>query len=163
VERKRNHNHGLAPLARSHSAVEAGLYAREATEGTYRRLREQAAMLLLAGWVVIVDATFLKRAQRDLFRALAQSLRVAFAIVDFSAPMEELRRRIVRRARAAADASDADLEVLAHQVRSHEALASDEAADVWTMSEAREAEAPYQAQWKPLLDRLGLVSPAASA
>ena len=70
VERKRLF--GLASTARSGSTTNAGIYAPDAHALAYGRLRELAAMLLRAGWSVIVDATFLKRADRDAFRVLAR-------------------------------------------------------------------------------------------
>jgi predicted kinase len=51
---------------------------------------------------VIVDATWLQRAQRDAFRRLATQLGVPFTIPDFQAREETLRRRVAsREARAA--------------------------------------------------------------
>ena len=70
VERKRLA--GLAPLADSRAARPDGdLYAEAATEATYARLNALARQALTAGWPVIVDAAFLRRDQREAFRALA--------------------------------------------------------------------------------------------
>ncbi len=59
VERKRLF--GLAPDAASGGTI----YTPEATARTYARLAELAESILAAGWSVIVDAAFLKRAERD--------------------------------------------------------------------------------------------------
>jgi predicted kinase len=77
-----------------------------------------------------VDATFLKRAQRDAFRAVAARLGVPFAIADVVASAAVLRERVSRRQQGRADASEADLAVLEHQLRSEEPLGPDEQAAV---------------------------------
>ena len=71
VERKRSHGYGAR--ARSQGAIDRGLYTPEATEATYRRVCTLAGGVVAAGHVAIVDATFLKRWQRDLFRQLASA------------------------------------------------------------------------------------------
>ena len=69
VERKRSHGYGARE--RSQGAIDRGIYAPDATEATYRRVCALAGGVVAAGHVAIVDATFLKRWQRDLFRQLA--------------------------------------------------------------------------------------------
>ena len=86
--------------------------------------------MLDAGWPVIVDATFTARWQRDLLHEQAQSRDVAFHILDFQVPVSTLRERIIHRAQAGNDASEADLNVLQHQIDSEEALAADEQASI---------------------------------
>ncbi len=124
VERKRLH--GLARDAASGSAVGAGIYAANAHERTYSHLREQAAMLLQAGWSVVVDAAFLKRADRDTFRALAQQMGASFSILAPQASPEQLRQRILARSAAGSDASEATLAVLTQQMQTIEPLGPDE-------------------------------------
>lgn len=124
VERKRLS--GFAADAPSGSELGKQLYTDEATRRTYVRLRELAAELLLAGYRVIVDATFLLARERDDFRALADELRVPFAILHCDAPPEELRARIRARAASRTDASEADCAVLEHQIAYQEPLRSAE-------------------------------------
>jgi aminoglycoside phosphotransferase family enzyme/predicted kinase len=121
VERKRLH--GLAPEARTGADVGAGIYAPEATHRTYARLREVARAVIEAGFPAVVDAAFLARADRDLFRALARKEGVPFAIAACEAPEPVLRERIAARARARADPSEATLEVLTRQLVTAEPLA----------------------------------------
>ena len=128
VERKRLA--GLGALARSGSGVGQALYAADATRQTYSHLSRLAGAVLDAGWPAIVDATFTARWQRDLLRDLAQSRGVAFHILDFQIPVATLRERIIHRARKGSDASEADLNVLQHQIDTEEALAADEQADI---------------------------------
>ena len=117
VERKRLF--GLAPDAASGGTI----YTPEATARTYARLAELAESTLAAGWSVIVDAAFLKRAERDAFHALASRLGVPFAILAPVAPTDELARRIAARQN---DASEATLAVLAQQLQWFEPLGADE-------------------------------------
>ncbi len=124
VERKRRH--GLPARARSASAPGAGLYAHAETDLTYGRLAELGAWALAGRYCVVVDATFLKRAQRDAFRALASATGASFAIAACQAPERVLRVRIERRARDDGDASEASLAVLAMQLAGQEPLGRDE-------------------------------------
>lgn len=125
VERKRLA--GLAPLQRS---ADAGLdiYTAEATVRTFDRLHALADGALEAGYPVIVDAAFLRRAERDRFRALARQRRVPFAILHCHADGRALRERVAQRQAHGGDPSEADLQVLARQSAWAEPLAADEQA-----------------------------------
>ena len=120
VERKRLH--GLAAHAASGAGLGEGIYAPEATHRAYARLLELARVVLEAGFPAVADATFLARADRDAFRALARTLSVPFAIAACEAPEPVLRERIAARERAAVDASEASLDVLARQLLSADPL-----------------------------------------
>ncbi len=45
-----------------------GLYTPAATQATYQRLATLAREVIEAGWIALVDAAFLRRWQRELFR-----------------------------------------------------------------------------------------------
>ncbi len=128
VERKRMA--GLDALAKSGAGVGEALYAADATQRTYQRLAELAGQLLDAGWPVIVDATFTARWQRELLRETARARKVEFRILDFPVPVATLRERVVQRARAGGDASEANLAVLQHQLDTEEPLGADERAEI---------------------------------
>lgn len=128
IERKRLF--GYAPSDHTGSGVEQGLYSQAGTRRTYRQLANLASTVVRAGFSAVVDATFLKRWQRDLLRETAEELSVPFHILDFRAPRKVLGRRIARRARDMEDASDADIAVVSHQLRTRERLAQDEQASV---------------------------------
>lgn len=125
IERKRLF--GLTAQQRSLSAIEGGIYTRDASARTYQHLAETARTILASGYSVIVDATFLKREQRDLFGALAKALRLPWVILHFSADEETLRANIRARLRAGGDASEADLAVLEQQLAGYEDFERDEA------------------------------------
>jgi uncharacterized protein len=120
IERKRLA--GLPPLAPTGSGVGSGLYSADSSRRTFDRLAVLASSIVAAGFPVIVDATFLRRAEREQFQALADRLRVPFVILDFPTDEATCRERIGLRAKQGADASEATEAVLDHQVRIHEAL-----------------------------------------
>lgn len=117
VERKRLH--GLAPDADSGGTI----YTPAAHARTYARLAELAEAILRAGWSAIVDAAFLKRAERDLFRTLAARLGVACHLIAPQAVPAELARRLAQRK---GDASEATAAVLDSQLQVFEAPGTDE-------------------------------------
>ena len=114
VERKRLH--GLALDARTQAALDAGIYSAAASRRTYEHLAALAAGILEAGYPAIVDAAFLQREQRDLFRQLADERGASCAIAACTAPEAILRRRVIERQSGAGDASDAGAAVLEHQL-----------------------------------------------
>jgi len=126
VERKRLH--GLPALAATQSGVGAGIYSPAATTATYEQLRNLARSIVKADFPAIVDAAFLKRAERDAFRGLAAELAVPFLVLDCRAPEAALRERVAAREREGRDASEAGLAVLEHQIAAAEPLAPDERA-----------------------------------
>ena len=135
VERKRLF--GLDETARAAAAPGEALYHPAASERTYRRLAELAALIVEAGFPVIVDATFLKRDQREAFQALAKRLGVPFLILHCHAPLPLLCRWISERQAAGTDASDADLAVLEHQIATQEPLLPAERACTLDLDTAR--------------------------
>ena len=124
VERKRLF--GLASTERMASSTLNELYAADAHVRTYNHLRELAEMLLRNGWSVIVDAAFLKRADRTVFRVLARDTGAAFGILAPQATPEQLRDRIQARMALGNDASDATLNVLTQQMHAIEPLEANE-------------------------------------
>jgi aminoglycoside phosphotransferase family enzyme/predicted kinase len=126
LERKRMH--GLDAAARTGAPVGGGIYAAQDTADTYDRLARAAEAVLAGGVPVLVDATFLKRAQREAFHRLAARLDVPFRIAHFEASPQALRARVTVRARQGTDASEAGLAVLEQQLTGIEPLTTDERA-----------------------------------
>ena len=138
LERKRLH--GLGPLEKSGSRPGAGVYAASATRATYDTLLSHAALGLRAGLNVVVDATFLRRADRAAFRRLAAEAQAGFAILSFTAPPRVLRRRVERRAARGGDASEATPKVLEHQLAAHQPPDAEELAFVLTVNTENEVD-----------------------
>jgi len=124
VERKRLF--GFAALERS--TGDAQIYGPDATQRTFERLADCAQAALRAGYPVIIDAAFLRRAERDAFRALAAGLGVPFAILHCSASEAHLRERVTARGASGDDPSEADLDVLERQIRFAEPMSDEERA-----------------------------------
>ncbi len=124
VERKRLF--GLGASQSSQGRVAAGIYGGASTARTYARLLEMARIALVAGWPVIVDAAFLRAAERANFAALAAELCVPFAILDCRAALPLLRLRLERRKAGGSDASEADVAVLERLRAVAEPLTEDE-------------------------------------
>lgn len=126
VERKRLF--GLPALAKSADVVPGGIYTPEASQRTYARLTALARDVLFAGLPVLVDATCLKVAQRQLFMTLAQELGVPCRILALDAPVDVLRQRVLQRAAKGSDPSEADVAVLEGQFKGREPLTTQELA-----------------------------------
>lgn len=124
IERKRLA--GLDELAKSGSGMESGIYTRDFSHRTYEHLAVLAEKLLQAGWSVLIDATFIARWQRELFRQLAERCNAPLHILDFAVPDEILRQRVQARSAEGRDASEADVAVLEQQLKTHEPLGQDE-------------------------------------
>jgi uncharacterized protein len=121
IERKRLF--GYSAKAKTVSGIDTGVYTKEAGQKTYSHLAELAKAVLQAGFSVIVDAAFLKVEQRNMFRQLANELKVRFIIIDFQAAEETLCNRITLRQN---DPSEATIDVLHQQMQSAQPLSDDE-------------------------------------
>ncbi|MEN8801547.1 MAG: AAA family ATPase [Thiogranum sp.] len=124
IERKRMS--GLEAGEKSRSGLEEGLYSASQTDKTYLHLAELATGVLQAGYSVIVDATFLQRRYRDVFRRLAEKHKLPFTIVHCVATDKELEQRIQARGLEGRDPSEANLEVLNAQRKNQQPFDPDE-------------------------------------
>lgn len=104
----------------------ADLYSSQATRQTYELLASAAAAIISAGYHALIDATFLKREQRQQFLTLARQLNVPCIILDFQAPRELLIEWINDRIARGSDVSDANVAVLEQQISNQEQLTTDE-------------------------------------
>lgn len=129
IERKRLF--GLDALANSQSAPGQGIYSAQASQKTYAHLRALASAAIHAGCSVVVDASFLRRADRDAFADLAACTGAHFQILPAEARISELRARIRARLASGHDASEANLTVLEQQLKAIEPLTRQERAKVF--------------------------------
>ena len=112
VERKRLA--GLSALASS-SAAGLQIYTEAFNERTWQHLHQQATLVLQAGYPLIVDAAFLKQAQRQLVRSAAEALGVPWRILHCHADRALLAQRLDERQALGKDSSEATAAVLALQ------------------------------------------------
>jgi len=96
------------------------LYSVEMNVRTYQAMFTAAKKVLNAGFSVILDATFLRREQREQVRVLATSAQVESWIcwLDIAEPV--LRQHIRQRMQTGTDVSDADLRVLDMQLKQYQ-------------------------------------------
>ncbi len=153
VERKRLF--GLAALADSRALPGRDIYSADATQRTYARLTELARTLLGAGYPVIVDAAFLKYAERMQFRTLAQELSVPFVIASVQAPPTALRARIQNRQEASPDASEANVNVLELLEAVQEPLRADELRSVTVFTNDQAGALSASPAWSRLTALIG--------
>ena len=127
VERKR-----LLPDADS-----ATLYAADASTATYQRLHQLAEQALEGGSAVVLDATYLQKAQREAAQALAERLSAPLLIIQCEAPLPLIEQWLEERQQQGEDPSDATLEVVKAQLSSREPLDDAEAAHSFAIDTSR--------------------------
>ena len=98
---------GLSPEQKTKTAFGKGIYTEDITRKVYEEMVKRAKELLSDGKRVVLDATFLKRWQRDLGRENFKNPLFILA----SASEEEIRRRLSNRK----DVSDADFSIYLKQ------------------------------------------------
>jgi uncharacterized protein len=126
VERKRLF--GEQPNA-DQGQLSAGIYSEDASLATYQRLHRLAELALHAGFPVVIDATYLKQAQRQAAWQIAEASAVPFLILDCHAPEDVIASWLSQRQAAGVDPSDATLEVIQAQQASREPLSVEEQAN----------------------------------
>lgn len=113
---------GMSARERSESGLAEGIYSAHFSQATYGRLLELAGLIVDAGFIAIVDATFLVVGQRESFQELADALGIPFVILHCQLPAEELKHRILQREQEGADPSEAGITVLERQMVTAEPL-----------------------------------------
>jgi aminoglycoside phosphotransferase family enzyme/predicted kinase len=105
---------------------EAELYSDAASRRTYERLHSLANTVLHAGLPVVIDATYLKHAQRAAAAQVAETSGTPFLILDCHAPDAVIASWLAQRQQQGTDASDATLAVVQAQQASREPLSDEE-------------------------------------
>lgn len=113
--------------------VGSARYSADADQQLYQHLVDMAEIILQAGFAVIVDATFLQRAQRDAFKNLAQRCKVPWRIIHLRTEESLLRQRINTRLALGDDVSEATPAVLQLQIHAAESLTPEERAYTLTL------------------------------
>lgn len=121
VERKR-----LFGEQKVENTPQAGIYAADASAATYARLNEIADTVLRAGFPVVLDATFLKREQRDAAAKIAEATGAPFLILDCNAPQAVIAAWLAQRQADKNDPSDATLTIIEEQQATRDPLSAEE-------------------------------------
>nr|WP_221189901.1 bifunctional aminoglycoside phosphotransferase/ATP-binding protein [Azomonas macrocytogenes] len=106
--------------------LDTGIYDKQSSEATYKRLNELAETVLQAGFSVVLDATYIKQVQRQSARSVAEATGVPFLILDCQAPMELILEWLAERQAEGSDPSDATEAVIRAQQASQEPLTTEE-------------------------------------
>jgi aminoglycoside phosphotransferase family enzyme/predicted kinase len=139
VERKRHF--GLWGESQDgHPRPDAALmYSPQVSRWLYReRLLSCSEAALSAGFSVVVDATFLRRADRQTFRSLAGRLGVRFTVLVCACDEQLAHQRLESRRREGQDPSDADADVLARQLERIEPIDAEERQPMGSVVQASE-------------------------
>ena len=106
--------------------LHGGIYSADASQATYARLHQLAQQILQSGFPVVIDATYLKAAQRQAAWQVAESTGTPFLILDCRAPDAVIAGWLSQRQNEGNDPSDATLEVIQAQQNSREPLDAQE-------------------------------------
>lgn len=123
VERKRLFGEQAEQAA---GQLQQGIYADDASQKTYQHLHQLAGTILRAGFPVVIDATYLKQAQRQAAADVASETGVPFLILDCNAPDAVIASWLAQRQADQNDPSDATLEVVAAQQANRDPLTGEE-------------------------------------
>lgn len=124
VERRRLFGRWGTPVA---PLRQGEAYSPAITAELYGQILPAAAEAVIeAGLTVVVDATFLKREQREVFIKLADRCQVPWVILVCKVPLEVARERIHKRRAQHQDPSEADEAVLMRQWQEIEPLNAEE-------------------------------------
>jgi aminoglycoside phosphotransferase family enzyme/predicted kinase len=138
VERLRLHGRWGCGSAQGPAQDNHNPYDPAVTERLYGEVLLEAAGAALAGGLsVVVDATFLKRSQRQAFINLARARGAGFGILECSVPLNLALGRLEQRRSQEDDVSEADAEVVMAQMAVVEPLDAWEKAWVLDANDSR--------------------------
>ncbi len=103
---------GIAPTEHRYEAFEKGIYSKEYTDMTYKKMVEIAKISLNKGKDVILDATFREREYRELVQKELGFAKIFWILC--TAPDDVVKERIVKR-KESEDISDARWEIYLSQ------------------------------------------------
>ncbi len=113
-------------LRQIYPQLPASRYSENSRNQIYDLMLKIAEPLLIAGFNVILDATFLAADNRQKARQLAHQRGVNFQILHTEVDTEELKQRLERRASDDKEPSEADMRVVRQQQQTQEPLTAEE-------------------------------------
>jgi aminoglycoside phosphotransferase family enzyme/predicted kinase len=102
------------------------LYAADVSTATYEALHQLADVVLHAGFPVVIDATYLKREQREGAAKVAEATGAPLLILDCTAPQAVIASWLEQRQAKNEDPSDATMAVIEAQQANREPLTAEE-------------------------------------
>jgi hypothetical protein len=125
-DRTRKEMAGIPLDERSQDGYNEGIYSPAFSNAVYLELLARARDELRSGCSVIVDASFQRRSDRELFQHLAKAAGVSFAIVETRCDEEIVRQRLKERSRQRHSVSDGRWEIFPRQKDSFDAFTEHE-------------------------------------
>ncbi len=107
---------GLEAETAVHVPYGEGIYSKEMSRTTYRRLEQLAGNELVSGRSVVIDAGFGSHAERIVFARLAASYHAQFLILFAQCDQDQQRERLCERMVHGSSVSDGRVELLDQQV-----------------------------------------------
>lgn len=107
------------------------LYSHDSVAKVYEHLYSLAELILKAGYIVILDAAYLKQSERLRARQIAEMEGIPFLIVECEAPLSVIEKNITLRVSKGGDFSDATLDVVENQLKTREPLDASERANAY--------------------------------
>ncbi|HUG13883.1 MAG TPA: AAA family ATPase [Thermomicrobiales bacterium] len=111
---------GVALTAHRRAGYSEGIYAPGVSARTYATMLERGRECLAHGASALLDATFLRREDRERARSLAHEMGALFACLECVAPEDVIVARLQARERDASEVSDARVETYYAQKRAFE-------------------------------------------
>lgn len=125
----RKHLFKLPPFEISPVALQSKLYSDDADKQVSDKLLQLTEMLLKANLTVIVDATFIRRAQRKHFVELAKKLKLNIKALNFNVAEPILNQRLKAREKMIT-ASDANFNIAKQQLAVLEPISTEEGIEI---------------------------------
>ena len=143
---------GRAPAEHRGDPYGEGIYTGALTASTYGALLQRAEAALATGRGIIVDATFRRRADRDVFRQLATRHGARFHLLHAICPEEVIQQRLEAREDRADEPSDGRWDIYLRQKEEFEAPAGDEGGQI-----SIDTSKPVTELLSTLLDAMGIL------
>jgi hypothetical protein len=124
-DRTRKEMAGIPLDQRSSAGYREGIYSPAYSNAVYLELLTRAGAELQSGCSVIVDASFQRHSDRELFQRLADSCGADFTVVETRCDEETVRSRLKERSRHRGPISDGRWEIFPQQKRDFEPLRDD--------------------------------------
>jgi len=101
--------------SRQVAAYGEGIYSATMTEKTYKKMARTAEQLIAQGKGAILDASFVRRAQREKFSRLAAKHKIPLLLIHCSASEPTIQERLAHRQAQGQDVSDGRWEIFLRQ------------------------------------------------
>ena len=107
---------------RQFAAYGEGIYSATMTEKTYKKMARTAEQLIAQGKSAILDASFLRRTQREMVVRLADKHKIPLLLIHCAASEHTTQERLAQRQAHGLDISDGRWEVYWEQKKANEPL-----------------------------------------